>query len=113
MHHTHVDPFLWAQLQRRFGRDDNDTIRDIFDGQEYKKLVHSGFLSQANRANVSFTLNTDGVDVYRSSKYSIWPIWLQINELPPAQRSVFYTEGGIFHPLKLCDSTLYMYMYIF
>ena len=113
MHHTHVDPFLWAQLQRRFGRDDNDTIRDIFDGQEYKKLVYSGFLSQANRANVSFTLNTDGVDVYRSSKYSIWPIWLQINELPPAQRLMFYTEGGIFHPLKLCDSTLYMYMYIF
>ena len=75
-------------MQRRFGRDDNDIIGDIFDGQEYKKLVHSGFLSPTNRANVSFTLNTDGVDVYRSSKFSIWPIWLQINELPPAQRYI-------------------------
>ena len=59
-------------------------MHDIFDGREYKKLVQSGFLS--NKANVSFTLNTDGVDIYRSSKSSLWPIWLQINEFPPTQR---------------------------
>ena len=39
-------PCIWAQLQRRFDRDDNDIIGDIFDGQEYKKLVHSGTSKQ-------------------------------------------------------------------
>ena len=58
-------------------------IRDIYDGHEYRRHVQSGFLSEAN---VSFTFNTDGVDIYQSSKYSLWPIWLQINELPPIQR---------------------------
>lgn len=73
---TITDPFLWAQMQKRFDRDDNDIIRDIFGGQEYKKLIQSGFLSQASKANVSFTINTDGVDLYRSSKYSVWPRYM-------------------------------------
>ena len=76
--------------------DDGDTIRDIFDGQEYKKFVHSGFLSQANKANVSFMMNTDGVDLYQSSKYSVWPIWLQ---LPPTQR---YTHVHVHMSYKVC-----------
>ena len=77
---------MWAQLQSRFNHARDDIIRDIFDGHEYRKHVQSGFLSEQNKANVSLTLNTDGVEIYKSSKYSLWPIWLQINELPPIQR---------------------------
>ena len=77
---------MWAQLQSRFNHARDNTIRDIFDGREYRKHVQSGFLSEQNKANVSLTLNTDGVEIYKSSKYSLWPIWLQINELPPIQR---------------------------
>ena len=76
--------YLWSRLQRRFARDDDGVVHDLFDGREYKKFVQSGFLS--SKANVSLTLNTDGVDISRSSKSSLWPIWLQINELPPTQR---------------------------
>lgn len=76
---------MWAQLQSRFNHTWDD-IRDIFNGCEYRKHVQSGFLSEQNKANVSLTLNTDGVEIYKSSKYSLWPIWLQINELPPIQR---------------------------
>ena len=28
----------------------------------------------------------DGVQLFKSSKVSMWPIWLVINELPPALR---------------------------
>ena len=31
-------------------------------------------------------MNTDGVAVFKSSKKSLWPIWLVINELPPNER---------------------------
>ena len=55
-----------------FARDEDGIIHDIFDGREFKKLIQSGFLS--NKANVSFTLITEGVDVYQSSKSSLWPI---------------------------------------
>lgn len=66
----------------------NGSIRDVYDGREYQKFVQCDFLSAQNKANVSLTLNTDGVDFYRSSKFSLWPVWLQINELSPTQRLV-------------------------
>jgi len=36
--------------------------------------------------HISFQINTDGVALFRSSKYSIWPIYLVVNELPPNDR---------------------------
>ena len=55
----------------------------MYTGREYKK--HS-FLRSPD--NISLTLNTDGVAVFKSSKCSLWPVWLVINELPPAERYV-------------------------
>lgn len=57
-----------------------DNLEDIYDGLIYKKLVSEGFLSC--KSNVSFTWNTDGVPLFKSSKFSIWPFFLSINELP-------------------------------
>ena len=42
------------------------------------------FLSR--KENISFTWNTDGISVFKSSNYSIWPIYLAINELPLDKR---------------------------
>jgi hypothetical protein len=41
-----------------------------------------GHLSEDNPYNVSFTWNTDGIPVFKSSKFSLWPFYLVINELP-------------------------------
>lgn len=76
--HAHVDPTIWNALQRRF----TCTISDIYDGVEYKK--HSAFLRQPT--NVSLLINTDGVRIFKSSKYELWPVWMIINELPPSLR---------------------------
>ena len=36
----------------------------------------------ANKNNVSLLWNTDGASVFKSSSYSIWPLYFVINELP-------------------------------
>lgn len=78
-----------------------DAIEDIQDGLLYRK--HFGkdgyFKSTSNEKkrkeiHVSFQINTDGVAIFRSSKYSIWPVYLVVNELPPNSR--FARSNSIF-----------------
>lgn len=58
-------------------------IYDVYDEVEYKKNAEVG--------NISFIVNTDGVAIFRSSKRSLWPVSLVLNELPPAEGYVKYT----------------------
>lgn len=59
-----------------------DFIEDIYDGEMYRQLCMPGnFLSDPD--HLSFTINTDGCEVSKSSKASTWPIYLQINDPPP------------------------------
>lgn len=67
-----------------------DAIEDIQDGLLYKKHFGSdgffkGVSEEKKKAeiHISFQLFTDGVALFRSSKYSIWPVYLAVNELPP------------------------------
>lgn len=74
-------------LQYRFTRQKNPHhTEDIFDGSIYQELSRDGGpLSRPE--GISFTINTDGVDdVFKSTKASLWPVYLVINELPPSQR---------------------------
>lgn len=80
-------PEIYDQLQYRFSRvmKNNDSLEDVYDGKLYKNLTKPGeFLN--NKHNFSFTLNTDGASVSDSSSVSAWPVFLQINELPPHLR---------------------------
>ena len=65
-----------------------NNIEDICDGELYKSLSDRGVLSSELPYNVSFTLNTDGVPVFKSSNMSIWPVYLTINELPYNKRKL-------------------------
>ncbi|XP_028517453.1 uncharacterized protein LOC110247556 isoform X1 [Exaiptasia diaphana] len=76
---------LMSYREKRIKKQDNN-IEDILDGTEYEKLkAKGGFLSFKN--HFSFMFNTDGVAIFRSSAFSIWPLYLQLNELPPHLRS--------------------------
>lgn len=69
----------------RFRQSDSERINDIYQGRVYKEHFQPGkFLG--NPHNISVTGNTDGVDLIKSSKISIWPIYMVINELPPKER---------------------------
>ena len=73
-------------LQHRFTRKKTDgNISDVYDGLMYKKhFENNGILSDIR--NISFIYNTDGVPVFKSSNFQIWPLFLAINELSPDQR---------------------------
>ena len=68
-------------LNHRFNRTKKDinNVEDIYDGSIYKSLPPD-FINNVN--NVTFSWNSDGVPLCKSSKISIWPFYLTINELP-------------------------------
>ena len=60
-------------------------IKDIYDGKCYRKFVQELPHNDRN-GYVTAVFNTDGAPKFKSSQYSIWPVYLLINELPPQVR---------------------------
>ena len=57
-------------------------MQDVTSENIYQNLVASDpFYSSS--WNVTLTLNTDGITVFKSSTESLWPVYLTVNELPP------------------------------
>lgn len=73
-------------LAYRFTRNkiSSSAIEDIFDGQLYKYMVGGLLMSDPNALSVSFYC--DGVPIFKSSNFGIWPLQEILNELPPKQR---------------------------
>ena len=60
-------------------------IQDIQNGEAYLKLAEpGGFLAVPEHTGL--ILFSDGVQLFNSSKQSIWPILLSITSLPPGVR---------------------------
>ncbi|KAK5647999.1 hypothetical protein RI129_002891 [Pyrocoelia pectoralis] len=64
-------------------------ISDITDGELYNNLKKKALFS------LTYNFNTDGAPIFTSSKRSMWPIQLLINELPPKDRFKHLIFGGI------------------
>ena len=102
------DPEFVNSLQYRFQRvkraDKN--IEDVYDGSLYRsKCGPGGFLSE--KYNLSVKLNTDGVAIFRSSQFGVWPLFLLINELPPSLRylnksKISHIFSAFVYPIYLC-----------
>lgn len=84
-----------SNLDYRFNKTSSNNITDIYDGQIYRELFVPGKLKE--RENISLTYSTDGVPVFRSSQYSIWPLYFTVNELPYKMRikKEFVILGGL------------------
>ena len=67
-------------------RQNPNNFDDIYEGEVYTELSQDGGIL-ADHRNISFTWYTDGISIYRSSKFSIWPLYLIINELPFDERT--------------------------
>lgn len=59
-------------------------FRNITDGNLYKAIMD---LKSTASNRISLTFNCDGVPVFKSSGFSIWPILCVVNEVPPSARS--------------------------
>ncbi|XP_043470909.1 uncharacterized protein LOC122504076 [Leptopilina heterotoma] len=65
---------------------ESNVIEDIYDGKKYREFLST--LNEYDRLHyASLVFNTDGAPLFESSTYSIWPIFLMINELPYHIRS--------------------------
>ena len=65
---------------------DEETMRDIHDGTAFKALSsNGGFLSKAE--NIGLIISSDDVPVFKSSKGSIWPVYLMVTNIPPYLRT--------------------------
>lgn len=71
------------------GRLLNNTCSDVCGGALYKELVSNH--SHTLRSFVTLTFNTDGIPVFKSSKYAFWPMFLVVNELPYKMRFALCT----------------------
>lgn len=60
-------------------------VQEINDDILYEKLSCEG-KTFSNLNNISFTWCADGVPVFKSSKFSFWPVYLIMNELPYDRR---------------------------
>lgn len=70
-----------------------ETFQDISDGQKYRRFVDA-LPDDQKQAYATATLNSDGSPVFKSSKFSIWPIQVVVNEIPLDQRikkSIIYS----------------------
>jgi len=63
-------------------QNDESSIKDVWDGSALRPLlVEDRFFSHNHLA---FSMTTDGVPLFKSSTVSLWPVYLQILNLPPA-----------------------------
>ena len=74
---------FYSNLLHRFTRVklNQDCLEDIYDGLLYRKFMSpNGIFNSHN--NISLIWNIDGLPVFSSSKFSLWPCYFIVNELP-------------------------------
>ena len=87
-----IDIMKNKDRQREKEQTGSDLIEDVMDGKLYKERFSSdGFYREFNDVGVeechlSIQGNTDGVTIFQSSAYQVWPVYFIINEIPPHLR---------------------------
>ncbi|KAK3910876.1 GMP reductase [Frankliniella fusca] len=81
-------PGFVEQLMYRFNRVKKHAVNyeDIYDGNVYKEQIENGFLSHVH--NISLMWYTDGIQIFKSSKFGVRPLFFSINELSYKARTL-------------------------
>ncbi|KAL1426940.1 hypothetical protein MTO96_003239 [Rhipicephalus appendiculatus] len=74
-----VGSAVMSSLTRKHSSE--SAMSDVTDGAHYQKVRQN-----MDKSDITVTVNSDGSPVFNSSSYSIWPIQLALNELPPRLR---------------------------
>lgn len=83
-------------ISSRFQVDDYDGSEnsrrhtDVFEGKIYKQSKQD-----IGSDSISLLVNSDGAPVFKSSKYSVWPLTCAVAELPPKTRYVTESTSTI------------------
>ncbi|XP_051167770.1 uncharacterized protein LOC127285680 [Leptopilina boulardi] len=82
-------------------------MEDIYDGRLYQKFLNG--LSPSDRHQYcTLVFNTDGAPLYESSTYSIWPIFLQVNEVPLQIRTTELIVAGLWFGKSKPDMNVFL-----
>lgn len=78
---------MWEKILKSIEKREHksNALTDIIDGSEYRKLCELDGVLFKNK-NLTWTFNTDGVALYKSSRIEIWPVFVAVNEIPPKER---------------------------
>ena len=93
---------------QHYAKNTESNYCDIYDGANYKNVFENGFLKDPN--SVSFSLNTDGVQIFKSSSLSMWPVFMIINEIPPSERKL--KENIVYYGLWIAAKKPQMWSYL-
>ncbi|KAL1435370.1 hypothetical protein MTO96_010991 [Rhipicephalus appendiculatus] len=88
--------------------DDKDEMTDITDGTLYRTLRHK--LTSKN--DITLTVNSDGSPVFKSSKFSVWPVQVMVNELPVHIRQKNVLVSALWYGQKHPDMTLLLNTFV-
>lgn len=75
----------------------NASCSDVHNGRIYRRLVETGAISPND---LTLQWNTDGVQIFKSSRISLWPIQVAINNLPFRERNHNIVLCGLWYGSK-------------
>ena len=70
----------FRERRKKIVQDEENIIHDIQNSDGYKALM------QKYPGSFTFNFNTDGAQLFNSSKKRLWPLQLHLNELSPEDR---------------------------
>lgn len=95
-----VNSDKYDMLQR-----ENDNYSDITSEKFYTSLKDSGIIQLHD---ITLQISSDGVQVFRSSSVSMWPIQVMVNELPYRERRKNMMLCGLWYGKEKPDMNLFL-----
>ena len=77
-------------------------LLDVYDGKAYRNFI------KHKKDYLTANFNTDGAEKFKCSHFSIWPIFLSINELPSQVRFNKPVTCGLWFNKKKPDMTVFL-----
>ena len=82
-------PGIMREIEETRSRGENrrpdSPLTDLTDGSAYSDMINN-IQQEDGSLTITALFNTDGVNLYSSSKIELWPLFLAINELSPTSR---------------------------
>ncbi|KAJ8685445.1 hypothetical protein QAD02_021238 [Eretmocerus hayati] len=109
---AHLLESNWETYQANLRKDrESGVYSDITDGERYIKFLLS-LPKDVRYKFISMMFNTDGVALYKSSNFSVWPIQCVINELPYAVRTASPITCGIWFGKDEPDMRIFLKVFV-
>ncbi|XP_058888539.1 uncharacterized protein LOC117972660 [Acipenser ruthenus] len=88
---------------------ENYDIYEIYDSTMYQSVEN---FNDPSKLNLSLSWNVDGVPIFKSSSFHIWPLQVIINELPPNLRKENILLGGLWFGSTRPDMNTFLQAFV-